>query len=402
MEDIKNFAKTIQDENLSWIGGNQLLSTGTTALYTNDGRISFSPTFPSQQELQALYQHAQPASFGRGQEEVLDPKYRSARTLTTDYFATNLKPDQDLLERINTNMLKNGNPYDSVRAELYRVNIYGPGDFFKEHQDTPQTGNGHFGSLVYCLPSEFEGGSFAIRTPQGEEIKFNWGNVYSTHSSSSPSQLCPAEYLAFASDLSHWIEPVTAGYRVTVTFHLFRDSAKSTTSDTTRSKTPRYAEVFKKMKTLQQSKMFRDKHILFPLVHEYSAQNSEDIVLKGGDAALWQMLELLKVSPRVMFYYDHEDDHHHRSGYADSEDESNDDEADGVATKCYLTSSVQLFTEMGLSEDEEAITDLADRYRVRWARRPLQPSKNLSVGGSYGNEPSMEVYSGNICILTTW
>jgi hypothetical protein len=59
-----------------------------------------------------------------------------------------------------------------VRAQLYRVSVYGPGDFFKEHNDTPQQGTGHFGSLVFCLPTRFEGGALVIREIYGIEVKY--------------------------------------------------------------------------------------------------------------------------------------------------------------------------------------------------------------------------------------
>ncbi len=117
-----------------------------------------------------------------------------------------------------------------MRAQLYRVNIYGPGDFFKEHKDTPQTQSGHFGSLVYCLPTVFEGGAFGLRDPQGKEMRFDWGAKYkdaAVSGSTSTTTTTPVEYVAFASDLDHWVEPVQSGYRVTVTFHLFKESLKS-------------------------------------------------------------------------------------------------------------------------------------------------------------------------------
>ena len=42
-----------------------------------------------------------------------------------------------------------------MRCELYRLNIYGEGGLFQAHVDTP-TSEKMFGSLVVCLPVEFE------------------------------------------------------------------------------------------------------------------------------------------------------------------------------------------------------------------------------------------------------
>jgi hypothetical protein len=44
----------------------------------------------------------------------------------------------------------------SAKAELYKLNIMRPGDFFKSHVDYPR-GPDMFGSLVICLPTNFTG-----------------------------------------------------------------------------------------------------------------------------------------------------------------------------------------------------------------------------------------------------
>jgi hypothetical protein len=50
-------------------------------------------------------------------------------------------------------MASNGN---IVKAELIKLNVYGPGGFFKSHVDSPK--GEAFGSLVIFLPNVFEGG----------------------------------------------------------------------------------------------------------------------------------------------------------------------------------------------------------------------------------------------------
>jgi hypothetical protein len=45
----------------------------------------------------------------------------------------------------------------AVRADLYKLNIMGPGGFFKPHKDTPRGGETCFGTLVVCLPLPFSG-----------------------------------------------------------------------------------------------------------------------------------------------------------------------------------------------------------------------------------------------------
>jgi hypothetical protein len=89
------------------------------------------------------------------------------------------------------------------------VNIYGPG---KEHQDSHQTSaKGHFGSFVYCLPTEFEGGAFVMRTPKGGGKRFDWATKFAmtTNQSMKGTSATAAttillqpsvEYVAFTSD----------------------------------------------------------------------------------------------------------------------------------------------------------------------------------------------------------
>ncbi len=404
------YAKSIQDDHLSYFHGSLPVTSNLTKLFVTDNRDNnnhaavFLFPFPSQQDLISLYNLAQPASFGIGAESVLDPSYRSARTFLSDNFAINLRPSVDMLDQIKKLMI-NKNDNDSlefVRAELYRVNIYGPGDFFKEHKDTPQTGSGHFGSLVFCLPTAFEGGALMIRDPYGKEVKFDWGSKYAnmlTSSQQTGDLDCNqnVEFVAFASDLTHWIEPITTGYRVTVTFHLFNDKLAGLSSiklQNTNAFLEQVAtdETFVQMQELMESKKLEGSHVLFPVSHDYSERSSNNIVLKGSDAVLFDVLKHLGARPTILFYYEH-----------DGENPEYSDEEDGqLGEYWYLTSNVRISTESGFNGVDNGIDDLADRYRAIWANHGNMKSVELSVGGRYGNEPSLEVYHGNVCIFTTW
>jgi hypothetical protein len=393
-ESLKKLAETIQDQNVSWLNGSYATPACMTNLFVRDHpQVGFP--FPSNEDLKALYDLAQPASFGKGNEAVVDPTYRSGRTLVTDNFAINLKPDQALLRQIQSFMIDSDVERSFVRADLYRVNIYGPGDFFKVHKDTPQAGAGHFGSLVFCLPTIFEGGAFVLRSTRGEEVKFDWASSFAARASSAVATNASTstagganadvEYLAFASDLDHWVEPVVSGYRVTVTFHLFREILAPD-----RLVQP-VLEQFKGSEVLQaveaSSSELAGRMVLFPLVHYYSDREGREIVLKGGDASLFQCLKQLGVAPKVMFYYDagcYQDDHCEP----------------GLEIR-YLTESVTEFTRKGMDDNYRAIDDLAVPHEVMWARNPSE-NQLLSVGGTYGNEPGMAAYYGDACILTSW
>ena len=67
---------------------------------------------------------------------------------------------------------------------LDKLNVYAPGDFFKEHVDTPRSTD-MFGTLLINLPTKHEGGQLIVRAPIGvnsgagmerDEHTTNWGD----------------------------------------------------------------------------------------------------------------------------------------------------------------------------------------------------------------------------------
>ena len=51
----------------------------------------------------------------------------------------------------------------------HKVNVYGPGGFFKQHKDTPYDPQGMIGSVVICLPSPHKGGE--LKVTHGETVQ---------------------------------------------------------------------------------------------------------------------------------------------------------------------------------------------------------------------------------------
>ncbi|EEB89677.1 hypothetical protein MPER_12198, partial [Moniliophthora perniciosa FA553] len=56
-----------------------------------------------------------------------------------------------------------------VRAELYKLNVYDEGAFFKPHKDTPRAQN-MFGSLVIIFPTQHKGEALIESTPSDPEV----------------------------------------------------------------------------------------------------------------------------------------------------------------------------------------------------------------------------------------
>lgn len=97
-------------------------------------RIQFPPTPPlpnSEDELKALANACARATFGLNQEDVLDETYRKARAMDAEHFAMNFNPaSSGLLEHVKNRFFYlesgvNDNGPRRVRAELYKLNVYG-------------------------------------------------------------------------------------------------------------------------------------------------------------------------------------------------------------------------------------------------------------------------------------
>jgi hypothetical protein len=82
-------------------------------------------------DLHQLVVDCDPASFGRGQEDVIDPQYRKAGKLDPQHFFTSFHPtDFGILQNVEQILLPNFNtdgenslPFRKLSAELYKLNV---------------------------------------------------------------------------------------------------------------------------------------------------------------------------------------------------------------------------------------------------------------------------------------
>lgn len=292
---LESIATKIQESGVSWITGSAPMKT--TLFVKGNQHLEFPGA--SQGEIKSLCDKTEVARFGRGNETLTDLSERSGRTIATENFSLNWAPDRALLQAIQRTMVPGVSEDEIVRAQLYRVNMYGPGDVFQVREDTPQFGTGHFGSLVYSLPTDFEGGNFVLRNPQGHESVFDW----STSARNASLPLATTNYIAFASDLDHRIEPVTSGYRVTVSYHLFREPVRLEYHDEPRIVEDEHKDIVTALRALKNSTSPVDRPVVFTLQHKYSAEFSHNAVLKGGDAALFRVLEEAGMNPKLYYFY---------------------------------------------------------------------------------------------------
>jgi hypothetical protein len=77
-----------------------------------------------------------------------------------------------------------------------------------------------FGSLVFTLPTEYQGGNLNLRH-RGRELSFD---AVALLRSAPPTSVA---YVAFYSDVDHEVLEVTSGHRVMITFNLYFDNYRA-------------------------------------------------------------------------------------------------------------------------------------------------------------------------------
>lgn len=237
---------------------------------------------PSDEQMEEFKRACKPSYFRRGDIDVMDTSYRRAselvpRTDTTPpdvimpgQFATTFELAQyprimDEVKRVLCGGLDIG-----VAAQLYKVNVYGPGGHFNVHRDTP-TSPIMFGSLVVCLPHYFEGGELMLGGEGAE------GEVIET-TEWSPQSGEAIQWIAFFGDVIHKVQPVTFGHRVTLTYRLeYADIIH---------RTMKHMSPTASVRDILQRAVDKNRHhkgFIFAYCKHMYAQRAEDVYIKNFD-----------------------------------------------------------------------------------------------------------------------
>lgn len=269
-------------------------------------------TFPcrNHQALNDLYYAGDKASFGKGDEDVYDPSYRKARKIDATSFSLQFCPYKaGIINRIKREII----PVNKgVRAELYKVNIYKKGGFFKPHVDTPRSSD-MFGTLVVCLPTDHKGGHLRLSKYDSLFDKDNSDddsdgdeefNSKESHSFYLEGQKHCIRWAAFFSDVTHQVLHVTQGFRVTVSYNLYyEDTDDETTS--AESKSPL------KDKMLELAPLMTGKGQVYGYCFEnrYPVKNTDmahEIVpyLRGRDLEFYEACKELKFQVHPVVIHD--------------------------------------------------------------------------------------------------
>jgi hypothetical protein len=112
-------------------------------------------------EAARLHASGEDAPYGLGPKTVVDHRVRRCREYTTDHLE--LGPRWWRLVDALCQKAAEGLGIDGpLRAELYKLLVYGPGDHFAEHRDAHKA-PGMVGTLVLSLPSSHQGALLRVR-----------------------------------------------------------------------------------------------------------------------------------------------------------------------------------------------------------------------------------------------
>jgi hypothetical protein len=169
-------------------------------------------------QAKALINNAHKASFGKGSKTILDTNVRNAWEIDAGELTFTGKGWDGFLKKVIDHIKPDLGIEDySISASLYKMLIYGKGDFFLSHKDSEKE-KGMFGTLIIGLPSKHTGGELLVRFDGKEEcVDFaeDAGNF-------------KMPYTAFYADCDHEIKPITSGYRVCLVYNLVQQRAAKT------------------------------------------------------------------------------------------------------------------------------------------------------------------------------
>ncbi|KAK7217820.1 hypothetical protein V2G26_005823 [Clonostachys chloroleuca] len=369
----------------------------------------------SENDIQRLLDGTQPATFGRGREDVYDETYRKALKMDTTTFCSTFDPYSlgivDTIAQVLLPSIVDSSTHRSVRAELYKLNLYtSPSGKFKKHVDTPRSPS-QFGSLVVCLPLEHEGGQLKVRH-EGREITYDWGT------SSTKPDFATIRWAAFYSDCEHEILEVTSGHRLTLTYNLYAMRGTGRLTGVSQTLDIAHLPLYQAVSNTLSKDPFDGKGgtLGFWCSHAYAFNDPIETplpdTLKGVDAVIWEVFQKLNLNPTVSAVIELEDEWHWLENWADLEPYKSDVEAHklwelAVPTKQVAGKEFGVFIEQYYQELPESlrlneIFTSWGRYldeKTQWLTTPAPKSELQIAYAAYGNQASAETIYSYCAIL---
>jgi hypothetical protein len=214
--------------------------------------------------LQRLYAAGAPSPFGNVKEQVtvIDETVRKAREFAADAF----RVSPSVCRAVEQLWCAHLTPNRGIRAVPYKINVYGEGDKFDAHTDTPAPGL--VGTFLLGIGDTSTGGGLRVH---GHERR-----VYEWESTELGT------WCAFYSDLVHRVDTVEGGFRANVAFKIYVDEAAVTSGSFVF--TPAVIERITQLMALETGAFG------IILSHDYSLNATQ---LKGFDRVVYDLFQLL-------------------------------------------------------------------------------------------------------------
>ena len=220
-------------------------------------------------QAEALAAVATPAPYGRGPDTIIDRNVRRCGQIPAGRVHVDDPRWTRTLDAVVTHAAAALGVEGAVHADLYKLLVYQPGDFFTEHRDTEKA-PGMFATLVVVLPSEHAGGELVVRH-DGREATLDLAE----------GDLGVARWAAFYADCQHELRPLRSGHRVALVYNLVRPKGRAPRVPDVR---PEIARVAKALRAWGSSPDSPVK-VVYPLKHQYSLAELAFGALKNEDAA---------------------------------------------------------------------------------------------------------------------
>lgn len=226
----------------------------------------------TEENVQDFLDSCSPASSGSGNE---------CHELEAESFGTNFELANTSIIHSLTRMM-NTSP---IRAELNKLSVFSKGGHLKAHADRPHLDKDKFGSLVVCLPSDFQGGQLITRCRESE-LRFDWSSSVTTY------------WAAFSSDVEYEVLPIATGYLLTLTYNLCYSLPTVNVLSPNFTTNSLYKGL---LSALQNPQFMREGGTLgFYCQHRYSNISSfleqMDFCLKGEDIVVYRVAKALQLS----------------------------------------------------------------------------------------------------------
>jgi len=189
-------------QHLSWEAPKPIVTVDDQG---SDQSLTLTNLIPSQ-TISQLLNLASPSLVGKNEETVYDEELRRSHEITHEHLTLD-KDFQAVIEPIVSQMATELKHPTIVKAQLYKLVIYGPGDFFTEHMDAP-----HHENMIATLSVEIATDS----DPEGGDLIIN--NEIIAKATESELRLA-----MFYHDTPHKVEPLQSGYRLSLLFDIIQE-----------------------------------------------------------------------------------------------------------------------------------------------------------------------------------